>query len=288
MPYTVAGSFTELLERLKLTDRQQEVVGGRIRHLRDFCGRRYELVRQPWAIGSFGRETIIRPERDIDVMVIFDDAYWGNYRHDSKRFLHGFRDDLNTEYGDTKVSSQGVAVRMALSEGLQVDVVPGFTAEPSGGFQIPNGAGAWQLTNPPYHDGLMERSNIRLASRLKPLVRLMKFWNLCNLAYWRSFHLELMVEAMWRGDATVPAWPNAVAETLRVAPTWAAGEFKEPWLGARLDGYLASDARGKLVERLRSDYATAQRALDASLRGDQQSAIASWAVVFHNGFPAYA
>lgn len=88
MATTVNAAFEELLGRLRLTDRQKEVARGRVNHLRGFFDNNYEVAKSAWAIGSYGRETIIRPERDIDVMVALSvSAYWSTYQSDSGKFL---------------------------------------------------------------------------------------------------------------------------------------------------------------------------------------------------------
>ena len=288
MPTTVSAAFNELLGRLRLTDRQKEVARGRVNHLKEFFDNNYEVGKSAWPIGSYGRETIIRPERDIDVMVALSvSAYWSTYQSDSARFLRWIRDALNREYPDTRVSTRGIAVVIELGENLQVDLVAAFRRN-GGGFLIPNGSGGWMATNPPFHDELMEKSNLRLDSSLKPVVRLMKEWNRQNLGYLESFHMEMVVEPVWRSATGRLNMAHAVAETLRCAPGWIRMRFPDPWMPSQyIDDYLDATLREAVAKMLEQDTVNSKRAREAEAGGDHRTAIAEWSKVFPKEFPAY-
>jgi hypothetical protein len=288
MPTTVTAAFDELLGRLRLTDRQKEVARGRVNHLREFFDNNYDVAKSAWPIGSYGRETIIRPERDIDVMVALNvSAYWSTYESDSAKFLRWIHDGLNREYSDTRVSTRQIAVVIELGEDLQVDLVAGFHRK-GGGFLIPNGSGGWMSTNPPFHDELMEKANLRLDSSLKPVVRLMKEWNRQNLGYLQSFHMEMVVERVWRSASGRLTLAHAVAETLRCAPGWLRKRFADPWMPTQyIDDYLDLTRREAAAKMLEQDAANSKRAREAEARGDHRTAIAEWSKVFPKEFPAY-
>jgi hypothetical protein len=290
MASTVAASFNLLFEDLRLTERQKSLAQGRISHLQSyFAPPAFQIARAPHAIGSYGRETLVRWGRDIDVIVALADVpYWERYKGDSRRFLYWVRDGLNSAYPGTKVSSKEVAVRMLLSDDLQVDLVPSFTRDAQGGgFYIPNGSGGWRQTNPLYHDHLMATSNARLASRLKPLAKLMKAWNLANGSHLRSFHLEMMVEHMWHDVPSIPSYPIALASTLTAAARWASNTFADPWDSSQnIDTYLTSSERALVVRILTKDGADAVKANAAEAAGRQAEAVALWDVIFARKSPA--
>jgi tRNA nucleotidyltransferase (CCA-adding enzyme) len=68
-PRTVSSAFNYLLADLKLTAPQRQLVNGRLRHLSSFF-ESYKTSRPLMVIGSYGRGTVIRRERDIDAMVV--------------------------------------------------------------------------------------------------------------------------------------------------------------------------------------------------------------------------
>lgn len=303
MPTTVAAAFNQLLADLRLTKRQRSLAAGRVAHLRDFF-KDYPVTRAPWAIGSYGRGTIVRWERDIDIMVALDAAtYWPRYRQDSRRFLHTIRDTLDKAYPRTTVSSRQIAVQMLLGADLQVDLVPALAVadvpvpwlfRPLGapkdrGLYIPDGHGGWQKTNPPFHDNLVRTADQRLGGTLKPLIRVMKAWNLAHYHRLHSFHLEMLVAHAWSREKALPPLAEAVAETLRRATRLVEGRFRDPWADAdtRLDDYLDGATRARAARSLRDDAARAREALAHVAAGRVPEAFARWAVVFGHEFPAF-
>ena len=288
MATTVLKGFDELLGNLTLTETEAATAAGRVRNLQSIFGTLYTCARAPWTIGSYGRDTLIRWQRDIDMMVAIDDAYWPKYMQSSRQFLYDVRGLLNDAYGQTEVSTRQVAVRMMLSGGLQVDLVPTFVND-NGGFLMPDGRGGWQLTNPPYHDKLMSDSNVRLGSRLKPLVRFMKAWNYVNGHHLRSFHLEMIVERMWRDASALPSVPDAMAQTLAAAVSWVETGFADPWTGSELmlNSYLSSTERALVARLLKEDAARSKTALEFAASGQVSEAFDRWNVVYGNYFPAY-
>ncbi len=288
MATTVLRAFDELLGNLALTDSEATIAAGRVRNLKEVFCAKYTCAKTPWAIGSYGRETLIRWQRDIDMMVALDDLYWPIYKADSQVFLYTIRNFLNENYGQTEVSTQRVAVRMKLSGGLQVDLVPAFVD--TTGFVMPDGAKGWQMTNPPYHDNLMMNSNVRLGSKLKPLVRLLKAWNYVNGHHLRSFHLEMIVEAMWRDATSLPAMPDAVAQSLGAAAGWVENGFPDPWKdsGKKLETYLTTSERAMAAKLLREDAARAKAAVAYAAASETAKAFERWGVVYGAAnFPAY-
>jgi hypothetical protein len=291
MAATVSASFAALLEDLKLTARQKEVADGRIAHLRSYFSAPNFLIRTPArAIGSYGRETLVRWERDIDMIVSFsDDPYWPRYTGDSRAFLYWIRDGLNNEYPGTKVSSKEVAVRMMLSDDLQVDVVPAFGRDAQGaGFFIPNGSRGWQATNPLYHDQLVTNSNVRLGGQLKPLIRVLKAWNIANGSHLRSFHVEMMVERMWQERTALPALPIATASSLTSAAGWVAQRFPDPWMTSQyIDSYLSNSERALVVGFFKTDGANAAKANVAEAAGRHIEAVDLWDAIFARKVAAF-
>ena len=290
MATTVPIAFAELQARIALTPKQRDIAAGRLANLQTFFPANYVVATPPWAIGSYGRGTIVRPERDIDIMVALSaPEYWARYQNDSRVFLGWLRDGLNRKYANTRVGVRGIAVHLALGEDLEVDLVGGFHRT-GGGFYIPNGSGGWLSTNPPFHDQLMTDANVRTSSALKPLVRVMKAWNIMgNASRLHSFHLETMVERMWRKATALPAMPAAVASTLKAGSGWVRDSFPDPWKpsGQTLDSYLTTITRAAVAKAMDDDAVRAQDALDYVAAGKTEKAFDRWAIVFGHQFPAY-
>lgn len=291
MPYTVPAGFDALLEDLTLTPSQKALASGRFTHVFDyFVASDIVCAEYPFKIGSYERSTVIRWRRDVDVMVALDyPTYKARYDNDPGAMLRWLRERLNKEYGSTTVTRSGVAIRMLLGEGMQVDLVPTFPRK-GGGYLMPNGKDGWQSTNPPYHASKMTDANVALGSKLKPLVRVMKAWNEANSHHLQSFHLEMMVWEMYKNAKALPVLPQATADTLRKLDTWLGYSMSDPWSGATkaIDTYLSSDER-TLVRRLaEADRKRADDALAYQAAGKNKEAYERWGVVFGRKFPAYS
>jgi hypothetical protein len=288
MAKKVLAAFDELLTRLALTDEQTKVASARHTNLRDFLSGRFTLNQEdnnPWLTGSYSRQTIIRQDRDIDIMAAFSvGKYWDTYKSKSAAMVQLVRDALDKQYGASKVSSSGAAVVMDMTT-FNVDVVPVFPRNGEG-YLVSNGSNGWKATNPPFHFRLMRDRNGKDTS-LKPLVKIMKFWNQCNDELLESFHLEMMIERMWR-EHNIGSSPHGVAETLRVLPGWINDTFNDPWEpGGRIDIYLADADRKKAVEHASADAASSAEAEKLRNAGNDAAAFDYWQKVFRKQFPAY-
>jgi hypothetical protein len=288
MPKRVLTAFDELLARLALTSDQIKIASTRHTNLREYLAGRFTLTQEdnnPWLTGSYSRQTIIRQDRDIDIMASFSVAkYWDTYKARSSGMVQLVRDALNAQYGSSKVSRSGAAVVMEMTI-FNVDVVPVFPRN-GGGYLVANGSDRWKATNPPYHYTLMKEHNER-DDRLKPLVKIMKFWNNCNDELLESFHLEMMIERMWQSEA-ISSYPHGAAETLRVLPGWIREPFDDPWAaGGRIDTYLSSADRKKAIDYAQSDAESAATAEKLRKNNDDASAFPYWQRVFRKQFPAY-
>ncbi len=287
MGYTSWGCFRDLLTDLALTETQRSTARGRISHVREVTNNRFLVATEAWATGSYSRDTVIRWNRDVDVMVALDDYYWSTYQADSSKFLSFVRDRINADYPNTKISSRRISIRIETGEDFQVDLVPAFVRD-GGGFFIPDGYGSWLKTNPPYHYELVKDANVALDGNLKPLVRIMKAWNQANGHQLESFHLEMMLLEMWRSESAVKTWPEAAHLSLLWLPIWLRDAYIDPWTpGGRADAYLTTEARAKVLILVEGDVRRARQALTLEARKDYRAAIDKWNDVFVGRFPRY-
>jgi hypothetical protein len=60
-------------------------------------------------------------------------------------------------------------------------------------YQIPNGTSAWQYTNPNDFNNSLVTKNIAELFKIKPVIRLLKYWNAQNGYIYDSYSLEKWV-----------------------------------------------------------------------------------------------
>ncbi len=287
MPRSVSGAFTELLGRLELTSEQSQTAATRAKALKDFFETNFTMASRAFMIGSYRRGTLIRPERDIDLLAPLDyPTYKAQYDDDSRAFLYFVRDRLNDRYATTRVSSRQVAIVLDFNV-IRADVVPAFSRK-GGGYFIPNGRKGWTATNPEYHARLIGDRDSELNGRLKPLIRLMKYWNIQNGGHLSSFHVELMMWRMWRRDGSVPAYSTAVMQSIDAMRSGLKSRLDDPWEGGgRIDQYLSSADRAMVGRMLNQDAKSSAQAEEYRKSDKIEKAFERWNTVFRKGFPAY-
>jgi hypothetical protein len=124
--------------------------------------------------------------------------------------------------------------------------------------------------------------------RLKPIVRLMKAWNLQNGHHLASIHVELMVERMWRGESIGSTTSAAVAGTIKAMPSWLRTLFDDPWPDGRaIDADLPRREREVAIRLLEEDADRSALAEEDRLAGRTSQAFERWGVVYNGEFPAY-
>jgi hypothetical protein len=236
-------------------------------------------------MGSAGRDTIIRPLDDVDVLAIFDNTdgiFERLYRYDSKKFLYRVRDALNG-YQVQVVGARGQAVRLFYKAAPHVDIAPVFQWS-GGGYALPNGSGGWLTTDPyAHHDWIAERQKT-LDYRLKPMVRMLKRWNNVHSKHLKGFHLEVMVATVFSslsGDSR-----DACEKFFQWAQNWLS--VNDPaGHGGDLSSYLTWTTRTAVITNLESARQRAAKANAAERSGDHAEAIRLWRIIFGDEFPSY-
>jgi hypothetical protein len=292
MAFTVPKAFDEFESKLRPTSIQQATIATRrsitAKYLQQSFGPGSDIeLLSTKIIGSAGRETIIRPIGDVDMLAIFEDAAFYNYRNDSRKFLYRVRNALS-EYNVKIVGARGQAVRLFYAQPPHVDIVPAVRCD-SGGYFIPSGKTdfwgnhRWLITDPDEHSRWISQRNAALGYNLKPLVRLLKRWNSQHSSFLRSFHLEVMVAETFGtlGSNRRQASKNFFE--------WAGGQVsvKDPaGHSGDLSKYMTWYARAEFQSLLDSSNKRAKRAIAAEDSGNFAEAARLWRIVYGPEFPS--
>ena len=244
----------------------------------------------PWILdsglsGSYARGTKNYPLDDIDLLITIDGAglvayrygqpvyaevrgsRWGNPVErlvgpdgmiSSKRLMDAFRAGIAASYPNSSIRKDGQAVSVLLSNGLGLDVVPAFHIVPRDGsvehYYIPEGGDGhgWIFTNPEIDKNLCDALNDYHGGWLKPVIRLVKFWNMTrNADRLKSYHLEVLVWHSLSSNPPIADLRSGLLCFFDRAPELASGSCPDPTgLGAPLDRYLTLDARAQSINAL--------------------------------------
>ncbi|MCP6718761.1 MAG: nucleotidyltransferase [Patescibacteria group bacterium] len=132
-------------------------------------------------IGSYGKQTHIRPARDIDVIFIMPsekfDQYDDNQSNCQSQLLQDIKKILEEKYPDTPIRASGKVVILEFSDSQhQVELLPAWENEDKT-FKIPNSenGGSWEGWDPRSEIQGIKDSDTKTGDT-KALIRMIKKW----------------------------------------------------------------------------------------------------------------
>lgn len=150
-------------------------------------------VSQHFLFGSYARGTILPrgmdKNSDVDYMVVFDDV---GYK--PQTYLDKLRKFVNYYYSSSDIFQSNPTIVLSLNH-IKFELVPA-TNSIFGGLRIPaknSDLNDWISTNP--NDFNQDLASVNQANHnmIKPVVRLVKYWNAKNNYPFESFQLEKLV-----------------------------------------------------------------------------------------------
>lgn len=146
-----------------------------------------ERVR-PILFGSFRRNTILPramdEQSDVDYMVVFPDT-----GHQPQTYLDRLRRFVEARYKTSEIYQSSPTIVLELNH-IRFELVPAVPGYGRDDFYIPDGPARWQSTEPlAFHRLLTQRDN-EASLRLRPAIRLAKYWNALNGRVYPPYQLE--------------------------------------------------------------------------------------------------
>jgi Second Messenger Oligonucleotide or Dinucleotide Synthetase domain len=140
--------------------------------------------------GSSTRGTILPRKADqssdIDYMVVFNTS---NGQMQPQTYLNNLRRFVESKYSRSEIYQSHPTIVLSLNH-INFELVPAIN---NYGYQIPSPAShwiEWTSTDPSGINQLLQKKNIANGSQIKPLVRLIKYWNTKNGKPFNSFSIE--------------------------------------------------------------------------------------------------
>jgi Second Messenger Oligonucleotide or Dinucleotide Synthetase domain len=151
-----------------------------------FCRRGRSCTHPPrrspnsFLIGSWGKDTVIRPPRDVDLYFVLPVAVYHRFQgyvwNRQSALLQEVKNVLSSTYPDTDMSGDGQVVLVRF-ESYSVEVVPAFLLT-SGRYWICNthDGGRYKETDPWAEVGHIDAVDQTTNNNLRPLIRMLKSW----------------------------------------------------------------------------------------------------------------
>lgn len=145
--------------------------------------------------GSYPRGTILPrcydEGSDVDLMVVFDDK-----SYQPQTYLNWLRTFVNKYYSSSQIRQSHPTIVLELNH-IKFELVPALNQQWYG-YQIPNKGSdyqSWMYSEPFSFNNEFTQKNIDNYNLIKPLARLVKFWNVKNGRPYYSFKIEEMIKA---------------------------------------------------------------------------------------------
>lgn len=145
---------------------------------------------QHFIFGSYTRGTILPrsmdSKSDIDYMVVFDDS---NFK--PQTYLTKLRQFVELYYSRSEITQSNPTIILTLNH-IKFELVPAINSIWSG-LQIPAKRAElndWISTSPNDINQTLTSTNQSNNNLIKPMIRLVKYWNACNNYPFASFELE--------------------------------------------------------------------------------------------------
>lgn len=159
-------------------------------------------------VGSWSKDTAIRPPRDVDVYFLMPAAVYYRFQayawNRQAALLQEVKANLARTYWNTDISGDGQVVLVNFGS-YNVEVVPAFELTAPGRYWIcdTNNGGSYKETAPWDEVSSLEVADSANARNVRPLVRMLKAWQANCAVPIKSFHLELLAaefiaQSPWR------------------------------------------------------------------------------------------
>lgn len=208
---TVAERFDTFLANLLLTAEQVSDGDTKHRGVRRCLNRHYygqpSETGNSLLVGSWGKDTTIRPPRDIDVLFELPASVYHRFEtrpgNKQSQLLQEVKSVLLGTYPGTDMRGDGQVVVVPFAS-YALEVVPAFLLT-DGQYWIcdTNGGGRYKTTHPKAEIAAVAESDQKTNGNTRALIRMMKRWQeYCSVPL-KSFWLELLAIEF------LTTWPHA-------------------------------------------------------------------------------
>lgn len=186
-----AEYFKEFCDNLIIGTNKRSTISGRYKAITnrlnvDFWNGPSETLFSRY-VGSYGRNTSIKNESDIDMIFILPThmkATFDNYIYNGQSsLLQAIRDSLKKTYSSSSIGADGQVIAINFTDGINFEVVPAFKNEDNS-YTYPdsNNGGSWKRTNPHPEINKIKEEDPKLNYNLKRLCKMTRAWKgYCNV-----------------------------------------------------------------------------------------------------------
>lgn len=179
-----------LSSNLIIKDNEKESIIKSVNTLKHRLNLYFECeIEDQFYFGSYIRGTIlprkVDESSDIDYMIVFNN----NFEYKPETFLKKLKNFAKEKYKTSEIYRDSPTIVLELNH-IKFELVPAYL---SNQYYIPAPRTSyedWMETNPDEFNIKIKNKNIQEQSIIKPLIRLLKYWNAINGHVYNSYKLE--------------------------------------------------------------------------------------------------
>lgn len=287
---SILEEFEKFRSKIEPTEKEISAISASNNRMREILKNSTEIsVVDSFLTGSYARQTMTRPLKDVDFLVQMN---YGAHKNDnSMQLLHKVRRVLSKAYQATLVTITPPCVKVQFDY-CHFEIVPAFAIKGNEDlFEIPANVGiGWQQTYPKIPDKWITQENKKSEGLFIPTIKILKKWRDIHCRQLRSFHLEML---------TRMAFDNYKIENY-AGGVWAFFERtsylldhkKHPFVpepgrnNVYVDQYLYANPSllAAIRHNIKAHFVFAQKAFDYMQKGQIGFAKQMWSKILGSGF----
>lgn len=190
---SVQSYLDSLGSRLILSSDENSSIQTSILSLSSRLSSYFDNIEKKLIFGSYDRDVIlpriVDENSDIDYMVIFKDAS----SYSTQTCLNWLKKFAEEKYSRSEIFQSSPTIVLELSH-IKFELVPAYSGPWSLYIPAPSSSlQNWITTDPPKMKEDLINKNTQNSYKIKPLVRIMKYWNVLNGKIYSSYELEKMI-----------------------------------------------------------------------------------------------
>jgi len=192
---SINSHLSNTASNLIITQSERDIIDGHLNSLKTKLNAYFEAGTfiEWFEFGSFKRKTLMPRKADsrsdVDLMLVFS-----NSQYQPSTYLSWLKSFAEKKYGSSEIYQSHPTIVLELSK-IKIELVPAIRSAYDG-YQIPapsNNYQTWLTTHPHAFNNALTNKNTTEKSLIRPLIRIMKYWNATNDWVYSSYELENLI-----------------------------------------------------------------------------------------------
>lgn len=202
--YGSGAKFTRFLTAIELSKYQKQDASDRLLALRLKMATAFPGSKC-FVVGSYGKNTAIRPPSDLDIMLVLPKSIYERYsiwayllttRNAQSEFLQEVKRKIEEHFPATELKADRQVIAVKYASSFSAEIIPCFHIPDSTKYKIADtkDGGNWTEVNPDKEAKSLSESNAATTGNTVRLIKMIKCWKKnCNVPL-KSFHLEILAQ----------------------------------------------------------------------------------------------